>query len=182
MDALATTQDPVGTLHEILAGTWESICKAFELQAELPELQTLFHSADLDSPAQAARKLLSNMLLEVVEGISRFSPWYKKPARAFGLVQMRDWTTGRPCWSLAPEAAQRWQSTLDDLGVLIDQHGGIIEAVLLVDSLMLEAAPSEPCLTAECSCLPPRQLQLQPCVLEQATIICNVCLQPFQPE
>jgi hypothetical protein len=111
--------------------------------------------------------------------VGRFSPWYKQPARSFGLTSARDPLTQRTRWLLAPEAAQRWQEVLEPLTGVIRKYSGLIRAMLLVDDLMGDLPVNDPCVMAHCTCWPPRAIQLRKSVLEKAEIVCDECLQPF---
>jgi hypothetical protein len=118
------------------------------------------------------------MLLEVIESISRFSPWYKMPARAFGLASVRDSQTNRVIWRLAPEAGQKWAKILEPLTRVIRDYTGLIQAILLVDDLMRDM-PGDPCVIASCSCLPPHTIQIRQSVLDKSAIICEACMQAY---
>ena len=120
-----------------------------------------------------------SMLQEVMEAVGRFSPWYKQPTRAFGLTSVRDPSSLRAHWLLAPEAAQRWGDILEQLCGVIRRYSGLIQAMLLVDDLMGDISGDDPCVTARCACWPPRSVQLRKSVLDKAEIICENCLQPF---
>jgi hypothetical protein len=171
--------DPVEMLNECLERAWNKICDAYDASASLPEIHCLFEQADLSKPVQAAETVLVNMLLEVMEYICRFSPWYTKPARAFGLYSVRDSTANRIRWMLAPEAAQKWACILQPLQQAIEKYNGLIQAFRLVDDLMARTTPEDPIVTASCSCIPPRAIQIRYSVLIKAEIICDRCRQPY---
>jgi hypothetical protein len=145
----------------------------------MPELPALFAGADLSRPEQAAQSVVVSMLQEVMEAVGRFSPWYRQPARAFGLTSVRDPLTARTRWLLAPEAAQRWRDILEQLVGVIRRYSGLIRAMILVDDLMGDLPGDDPCVTARCTCWPPRSILLRKSVLDKAEILCEVCLQPF---
>ena len=129
----------------------------------------------------AARRVMANMLLETMENIGRFSPWYTCPARAFGLVSMRDPVTGRTTWTLAPEGLQKWQPQLDRLTDAIDASYSVLSAIILVDNLMeSEPCECEPLLVIHCTCNPPRSIRVTRTELEKAEILCDTCMQPFR--
>ena len=174
------TIDPVEQLNRILGRAWQTMCCNYDAQASLPDTKTLFHNADLTRPFQAAKQVLANMLLEVMENIGRFSPWYTRPARAFGLCSMRDPVSGKSRWMLASEALLNWHNTLDRLADAIQQNYGLIEALILVDGLMDEYPDDDPIVVACCSCHPPRTIRLTRSVLLKAEILCHACLQPFE--
>jgi hypothetical protein len=170
--------DPVEALHQSIEQAWMSICRGYEVAACMPDIQTLFAGADLTHPNQSAESVVVAMLQEANESVGRFSPWYKQPARAFGLTSVRDARSGRVKWMLAPEAVQRWQDILAPLANSIRKYSGLIHAMLLVDDLMADI-DADPCITAQCSCIPPLTIQLRRSVLEKSEILCDRCLQPF---
>lgn len=177
-DTLDQTIDPVAILTETIERAWITICEAYEVSACLPDMQTLFEGADLSHPRGAAENVVATMLLEVVESISRFSPWYKMPARAFGLASVRDSQTNRVVWRLAPEAGQKWAKILEPLTTIIRDYSGLIQAILLVDDLMRDM-PGDPCVVASCSCSPPHTIQIRQSVLDKSIIICEACRQAY---
>jgi hypothetical protein len=170
--------DPVEALNATLERAWAAVSKAYDVSACLPDMQTLFCGADLSRPNQAAESVLAAMLLEVVECTGRFSPWYKLPARAFGLASVRASGTNRPAWVLGPEAIHRWQALLQPLAQTVRKYGGLIQAMILVDDLMQDL-PGDPCVTAKCGCQPPKSIQIRRSVIEKTEITCQSCLQPF---
>lgn len=180
VDKLYSTADRAELLDEALERTWRAVCRKYEVSAPLPDLQELLTGANFSHPEQAARYVFAQMLLDAIEEIGRFSPWYRLPERAFGLVAMRDPVASRIYRILAPEAAAQWQPELDHLAEALDCNSGLIQAMLLVNSLMAEAPAAEPSLTVKCGCQPPRSIQVKPSVLENTRIICNVCLEPFR--
>lgn len=177
-DTANRTVDPVEVLWETIERAWMAICHTYDVTACLPDMQTLFAQVNLSSPNQAAEVVLVVMLQEVVESIGRFSPWYKQPARAFGLTSTRDTKTNRVKWMLAPEAVQRWQGLLAPLADVIRKYSGLIRAMVLVDDLMADI-DSDPCITARCGCTPPNTIQLRKSVLEKTEILCEKCLQHY---
>lgn len=170
--------DPVEALNQTLENAWLAVCRAYDVSACLPEIQTLFTGADLAKPKQAAQSVLVAMLLEVIECAGRFSPWYKLPARAFGLASVSEPGAGAPRWVLAPEAVQRWQESLLPLAQIVGKYSGLIQAMILVDDLMQDL-PGDPCVTAQCGCTPPHTIQIRRSVLEKTLITCHTCMQPF---
>ena len=166
--------DPIEALNAAVDGAWYSVCRAYDVSACLPEMQILFGGVDLSQPNQAAESALAAMLLEAMESIGRFSPWYKKPARAFGLVSSRDRRTGCTRWLLTPEAVQKWQEALTPLSTAIRKYSGLIQAMLLVDDLMQDI-PGDPCITARCACQPPHAIHIRQSVLLKSEILCGEC-------
>jgi hypothetical protein len=170
--------DPIEALNAAVDGAWYSVCRAYDVSACLPAMQILFGGVDLSQPSQAAEAALAAMLLEAMESVGRFSPWYKKPARAFGLVSSRDRRTGRARWLLAPEAVQKWQDALTPLAGVVRKYSGLIQAMLLVDDLMQDI-PGDPCITARCACQPPHAIHIRRSVLVKAEILCGECGQAY---
>jgi hypothetical protein len=171
--------DPVEALHASLEQAWGSLSQAYDATTSMPDMSSLFAGADLSRPDQAAQAVVVSMLQEVMEAVGRFSPWYKQPTRAFGLTSVRDPSSLRSHWLLAPEAAQRWGDILVQLCGVIRRYSGLIQAMLLVDDLMADISGDDPCITARCACWPPRSVQLRKSVLDKAEIICEDCLKPF---
>ena len=179
VDVQPITLDPVEMFERVLEHAWQTLKEVFDAYGSLPEMQILFEGADLSVPKQAAELVLVNMLLEISESISRFSPWYTKPARSFGIISIRDPKTNCIRRSLAPEAIQKWASLINQLAITIRKNSGLIHAVILVDGLMGLASSEDPCIAACCGCLPPRTIQIKQSILDRANIICESCLQPF---
>lgn len=171
--------DPVELINETLERAWGTISAAYDVTTSLPDMRELFEGTNLRRPGQAAEIVIANMLMEVVECISRFSPWYKLPARAFGLISVRDRLTNQVRWTLAPEATQKWDEILEPVEMAIRKYSGLIQAIILVDDLMINGLPNDPCVTASCLCLPPRKIKIKQSILEQAEIVCDLCKHPF---
>lgn len=171
--------DPVELINAALEHAWDTISAAYDVTTRLPNMRELFEGTNLTRPNQAAEKVIANMLMEVVECASRFSPWYKLPARAFGLISVRDRVTNQVRWTLAPEATQKWDEILEPLSTAIRKYSGLIQAIILVDDLMTNGSPDDPYITASCLCLPPRKIKIKRSILEQAEIICDLCKHPF---
>jgi len=178
-DTVDRILDPIETLNTTIERAWLELCRAYDVTACLPETQALFEAADLSRPIQAAEAVLAAMLLEVMESVGRFSPWYKMPARAFGLTSMREGKAGRLRWILAPEAVQRWHGVLEALAAVIRKYSGLIQALVLVDDLMQDI-PGDPCITATCNCIPPHAIYIRQSVLVKAEILCESCQEPFR--
>jgi hypothetical protein len=178
-DTVDRILDPIETLNAMIERAWLELSRAFDVTACLPDTQALFEDADLSRPSQAAEAVLAAMLLEVMESVGRFSPWYKMPARAFGVISTRDGRTGQLRWILAPEAVQRWLHILEPLITVIRKYSGLIQALVLVDDLMGDT-PGDPCVTACCNCIPPHAITLPQSVLVKAEIICESCLHPYR--
>lgn len=186
-------QDPVEQLNNILEKTWNQLCCTYDAAAGLPDIRTLFSSANLPGTFEIAQMVLVNMLLEVIENTGRFSPWYSRPARAFGLLELRNlspssWkdaahlpTRGTTAqnWVLAPEAVVKWQPQLTELSRVIEATYPIIQAMLLVENLMDQVEPGDEWITAHCRCFPAREIRVTRSILEKGEILCDSCCQPF---
>lgn len=172
------TVDPVEVLRDAIECAWSTICQSYDVTTCLPDMQYLFAGVDLSHPNRAAEAVVVIMLQEVIESVGRFSPWYKQPARAFGLTSTRDLRTRQVKWMLAPEAVQSWQAVLAPLADAIRNYRGLIRAMVLVDDLMGNIE-SDPCVTACCRCDPPHSIQIRRSVLVKAEILCEKCLQPY---
>jgi hypothetical protein len=174
---------PVSTIDELdtaLDTAWRTLCEAYDVTAALPERDMLFVGAEFSQPIQAAEAILANILTEISEDVGRFSPWYKKPARSFGLIDVRDGTTRRVRWILAPEAAQRWEHLLRGMAVAIQKHSGVLQATRLVDTLMADEE-DDPCILARCTCQPCHTILINRSMLASGKVICDDCHQVFVP-
>lgn len=172
--------DPAEFLDDVLGRIWRTICCTYDAGGCMPEVKTLFAGVDLSKPFQAAKAVLGHMLLEAMENVGRFSPWYSRPARAFGLISIRDPYDGSKRWMLAAEAMHRWEAELNHLAKAIDLNYSLIRAMLLVEDLLEQALPGETWLLAYCACDPPRSIQVTGRVLGEAKIVCDACLQTFE--
>lgn len=171
--------DPIEELDDTLDHTWRMLCDYYDGGGELPDIQALFCGADIAIPEQAAEIVIANMLTDIIDSIGRFSPWYTKPARAFGLRAIRDMKTKCIRWVLAPEAIQKWEELIEPLADSIRQNSGVIQAMLYVESLMNDAPHQDECVTARCNCHPPHIIRLKKTALDGMEIYCNVCKYPF---
>jgi len=176
---LDPTTNPIDLLDSTLEQSWETLCAAYDVDIDLPNAQNLFIRAALKTPPKAAETVLVNMLMEVIENVGRFSPWYKQPARAFGLVSFRDQVTGLSRWLLAPEALQRWRDLLQEITQAIRQNNGLIQATLLVENL-IENELKDPQVVAQCNCYPPKRIQVTLSILDKTAIICDECQKAFE--
>jgi hypothetical protein len=172
---------PIDVLDHVLEETWRIIRNEYDVTADLPDLEVLFAGADLTSPNQSAEAVVVNMLTEVICRVSRFSPWYNSPARAFGLLRIREATTGRGRWVLAPEAGQRWGDVLSALEDNIRANVGVFLAAQHVGDLLDQIPLEEPCVMAACSCDPPHHVLIKESALGCAEIICGDCHTAFRP-
>lgn len=165
-------------LFDNLQDIWHSLCVNHDVTSDLPSIGTLFAGADPALPSAAAQVVLVNMLSEIIEGTSRFSPWYKRPASAFGIVPEPQ-CDQRARWVLTSAALQQYAAPLDRLAAAIEDNLGIILATRFVDDLDHVPEVSTPCRLAACRCTPPRTILVHDVVIASAEIICDACQQPF---
>lgn len=173
--------DPVTFLDCTLKVTWRNVCNTFDIMAETPPLQSLFHEADLSMPQQAAEQVLVNMLMGAIEKIGRFSPWYTQPACKFGLYAIHDQKTNNHRWLLTSEALAYWQNSLKNLQLAIEKNSGLIQASLLIDQVTLKELSNGQQTTAQCQCCPPKLICVKIEILEEAAITCDACHSTFVP-
>ncbi len=159
---------------------WQAICSTYDVIADLPDMQTLFEGVDLALPDQAAETIVANMLSEAIELVGRFSPWYKEPARAFGLIPIRDSAPQRLRWGLSPTAVQQHQEILKPLSVAIAKNIGLILSTNLISDLEEDVSSLDPHVMACCLCIPPRVILVRRSILANTEIKCDACRQPFR--
>ncbi len=174
---------PVEVLDDLLERAWGSVCDCYDVTEDLPDLQTLFAGVNLADPWRAAEVVLANMLVEVVDSTHRFSPWYRMPARAFGLIRVREATTERTRWMLAPEAVQRWQHLIEPMATAIRMNTALIQATQVVEDAIRRRLPGEAtgCVVARCDCVPRRTILVSWSILDQSEVLCGDCHQPYRP-
>lgn len=180
MDHPKKAIDPIEVMQDLLAKTWSEMCRLYEINASLPDLQLIFAQVDLRDACIASEKIVVNLLLEVMESVGRFSPFYRQPPRAFGVMSYRNPQTHQVEWILAPEGHRRWESTLSKFEGLLSQYGGIFRAVILVEGLMVRSTPSDPQVLAYCHCEPPHAIQLKRSIVQKGEVICDSCKQPYE--
>ncbi|MBP8972684.1 MAG: hypothetical protein KBH93_02320 [Anaerolineae bacterium] len=166
-------------LFDTLNDAWRAVCCAYDVGGDLPDMGVLFEGADLSAPAQASAAVLTNMLTEAIGRVGRFSPWYRQPVSAFGLVLARDVATGCVHWMLAERAVEQWERILKPLEVAIARNVGLILSVSVLDVLEQAAQDDDPCVMAACLCTPPRVILVSRSVLRTAQIRCDACQQQF---
>lgn len=172
--------DPAEMLELALEQTWKALCSRFDVTGPVPCIESLFHKVDFTRPERAAETIIVNMLLDIMECVGRFSYWYRMPSRAYGLVDVVDKTVGCSHLMLAPEAAGEWACYLAALALAIQKNSGLIQAMLLVDGLMMKASLEDPCVFASCGCLPARTVRVRRSILEKGGIFCDTCCRPFR--
>jgi hypothetical protein len=169
----------IDVLDSVIEEAWRTISDFYDVTAPLPDTSDLFEGANLLDPIEASERVILNMLVEAIEAIGRFSPWYKLPARAFGIMRICDRTTGYSRWILAPDAQQRWQDLLDPLSHAIRSNTAVLEADRLIGDLLEKTPAGDPCVTVTCSCVPSHNILIPKSILDQAQILCNNCHEPF---
>lgn len=172
-------QDPIDAFYEVLSSVWGKVTWEFDVQAGLPSLTTLFAGLGSFDPCVVAETILRNMITEVTQQVHRFSPWYKLPARAFGLIAFRDVGTHQHSWYLAPEAIMKWQDEIQKIAGEIDTKRGLIQAILVVDDMDLLEQDRQPKIVAVCKCIPPVELLVAREFLDNQEIVCNDCQETF---
>lgn len=173
------TPDPLSVLDCELEQVWSDIRNTYDVAGPLPELAVLFAGADLRNAGAAAEAVLVNMLAEVMERVSRFSPWYTRPASAYGLERVHDSESGRICWRLQPNVRQHCRPLLDRLGRAISSSRSLLQVFLLVDDFLNATGDDDELLLTRCTCSPPRHVWLPRCVAQQGEAICDLCGTPF---
>lgn len=173
-----SSQDSLDYFDRAIDHAWNAISSTYDVTAPPPSIEALFRKVDITSTGEAAEDVIANMLLEVIENIDRYSPWYTKPASEFGLTSV--WNCEQKChqWILTMEAYIRWIGVIHNLQTAIDKNCSVLQGILLVDELMNDQEEDE-CVIAHCGCEPPRYIKVKCSMLDQANIICDACLQPF---
>lgn len=166
-------------LFDTLNDAWRAVCCAYDVSGDLPDMGALFEGTDLSAPAQASAAVLTNMLTEAVGRVGRFSPWYRQPVSAFGLVLARDPATDCVHWQLDEHVVEQWGRILKPLEVAIARNVGLILSVSVLEGLDLAAQEHDPCVMAACLCTPPRVILVSRSVLQTAQIRCDACQQQF---
>lgn len=171
-------QDSVEYFDTVIDQAWQRISETYDVSAPCPSIESLFRKVDITSTGEAAEDVVTNMLLEMIEHVDRYSPWYTKPACEFGLTSV--WNCQQKChqWILTMEAYIRWINVIQNLKTAIEKNTGVLQGILLVDELMNDQQDHK-CVIAHCGCEPPRFIKIKSTMLEKANIICDACLQPF---
>lgn len=175
--AVAAEDVLLATLRQV----WQTVSRTYDVVTAMPEPASLFDDAPLEDTRATAEMVLVNMLLEVMEGVDRFSPWYIQPASAFGLTTVLDEVTRRVYWGLSRKGMARWRSQVNDLSAVIKQHSGLIQAMILVDGLLTAVTDEDEIILAQCHCLPCRYIRVKKSILRKTEIICDICHRPFFP-
>ncbi|MEJ2747008.1 MAG: hypothetical protein P8183_03700 [Anaerolineae bacterium] len=175
--AVPTEDVLLTTLQQV----WQDVSGTYDVIASMPDPAILFDDIPLDQPREAAEIILVNMLLEAMECVDRFSPWYTQPATTFGLTTVLDEETRHVDWGLSRKGMAHWRPQLDELSVVIEKHSSLIEAMMLVDGLLTAVTNEDALILAQCHCLPCRYIRLKKSILNKTEIICDICHQAFYP-
>ena len=176
---ITNPMNKIEDFYQVVEYAWETLCTHFDIDAALPDIKCLLKGVDLADSVLAAESIVANLLIEVTERVHRFSPWYRAPARAFGLISLRDPKTHMVHWKLAPEAVQRWQKIIEPLECEIAYKASLIAMVNTIDQI--EFDPQEESVLVVCECHPPKELLVSRAFLKEEGIICNSCHQKFLP-
>jgi hypothetical protein len=156
---------------------WQTIKDCFDLTADLPDWDCILQDADLAHSEDAACTILVNLLTEAMERTDRFSPWYKAPAETFGLHQPLK-RFSYYYWQLTPEAAAKWEPTLEMLAEAIANDPELSE---IKETIKKTAWLRESMVAATCGCKPTPPIGwVPPHVLLDATLTCSICEQPLR--
>nr|MBN1229223.1 hypothetical protein [Anaerolineae bacterium] len=172
----------VEVMDATLEKLWRDVCGYFGVNSGMPDLEALFEGVVLIDAEEAAKTVLVNILLEMIELVDRFSPWYKLPARAYGLMSIRDSVTQCVRWILAPDAETQWANLLFSLAEAIERNSGLLQATQYVGELVRRVPLDDPCVKAACECLPPRYILINQSSLLAEAAICRYCNRPFRIE
>lgn len=172
--------DSLEDLSYLLYQVWKTVCDEYDVGVQRPPIGELFKGADLSDPDRAAQTVIMNMLMCMIECVDRFSRWYTKPARAYGLELVREQARGRAYWRLNEAAQQTWREELDVLSAAIADASTVLEAELLADEFIASTREGDECLLASCSCPSPRLIRIWRSAFEQKEVVCESCRQPFR--
>ncbi|MEN8240667.1 MAG: hypothetical protein ABFS17_02005 [Chloroflexota bacterium] len=176
---ITNPMNQIEDFYGVMDYSWQSLRKEFDVDSSLPDIKCLFIGVNLEDSAAGAEGVLINMLTEITERVHRFSPWYRCPARAYGLISLRDPATHKVFWKLAPEAVQRWQKILEPIECEIAYKSSLIEMIMTIDQIEFE--PNQKSVLAICECQPPKELLVNQLFLAEEGVICNACQQNFSP-
>jgi hypothetical protein len=176
---LDITPDPLAVLDCELELLWTDIRDTYDVAGPLPELPALFAGANMRDADAAAEMVLVNMLLEVMERVSRFSPWYTRPASAYGLERVSNRATGQVTWRLQVGVKRHCHSLLERLSRAISNSRSLLQVFILVDDFLDGTHVDEEAVLCRCRCSPPRYIWLPQCVVQQGEAVCDTCCTPF---
>lgn len=176
---ITNPMNQIEDFYSVLDFSWKTISDEFDVDTSLPEIKCLFFGVDLEDSEAGAEGVVTNMLTEITERVHRFSPWYRCPARAYGLISLRDPNSHKVYWKLAPEAVQKWQKVLEPLECEIAYKSSLIEMMMTIDQIEFE--PNQKSVLAVCECTPPKELLVNQLFLAEEGVICNSCHTHFVP-
>jgi hypothetical protein len=172
--------DPIEFFSGTLEDIWDLLCETYDVSCSIPDMDTIMYEVDMSDPDRAAHDIMVNLITEVIEQVSRFSSWYTKPSRAFGIVSVASKIHLKTKQILAPEAVMKWHDTLDSLSDAIRMNSGVIEASLLVNRLMDDlSSDKDPHIVVSCECIPRVKIRLKKSILVKAELMCDNCNEKF---
>ena len=175
---ITNPMNQIEDFYKVLDFAWESLCTHFDISDSMPGVKCLLLGVNLEDSILAAESIIANMLTEITERVHRFSQWYRSPARAFGLISLRDPKTHTLRWKLAPEAAQKWQHIIEPIECEIAYKASLIRMIETIDEI--EFDPREESVLAVCRCDPPKELLVSRSFLTNEGIVCNACHHSFE--
>lgn len=170
----------IQSVTDCLDLVWETLCGFYDVPDTPMEISTIFEGANFSCSEGVAITVLTNMLSEITQRVHRFSRWYSAPARAFGLISMRNPQTNRCFWGLAPEAMHQWGELIMQITEEIEAKSGLVHAMLIIDNLEDQFYRPTQKLMASCQCDPPKKIWVKTEFLENHEITCEHCKQEFQ--
>jgi hypothetical protein len=174
---ITNPMNQIEDFYQVMDFAWETLCTQYDIDSSLPDIKYLLVGAKLEDSVLAAETVVANMLTEITERVHRFSPWYRCPARAFGLISLRNPKTHKIRWQLAPEAVQKWQKIIEPIECEIAYKASLITMMESIDQMELD--PREESVVAVCCCSPPKELLVSRAFLLNEGIICNACHKNF---
>lgn len=167
-------------IFDALDRAWRVISRRYDMVGERPTFQQLFDGADLDPPEAAAEAVVAGMLLEVMERVDRFSPWYTQPGKSYGVESRREPRARRLVWGLSEDGKHQWRFLLRDLSAAIRKDRGLVLASLYVESLGENEPKKAGLVEAVCACTPPRHVLMPAHFILRQQVFCEECGEPFQ--
>lgn len=162
-------------IFDALDWAWKEVGYRYDVIAERPSFQDLFEGADIRQPEAAAEVVIANMLMEVIERVDRFSPWYTEPARYYGLVSRREPASNTTQWRLSQDGFGRWCRLIDRLATDIRKDQGLLLATLFLEECDSREGDGAEVVEVCCVCDPPRHLLMPTHLVASGQIICTDC-------
>lgn len=172
--------DEYEDIFDALDRAWEEISRRYDVIGERPAFQQLFEGANLDPPEAAAEAVIAGMLLEVIDRVDRFSPWYTHPAKAYGVASRRDPEANRLSWGLTRDGLNYWRAQMQDLSAAIRRDRGLVLAGLYVERLDESDPEKSGLVEAMCACSPPRRILVPASLIVSQQVFCEECGRAFQ--